>query len=63
MEESIAATDGVGSGEQLVTMVSESSEMPGATVGATESSKTGAGATDVMPESATQRPVASESMA
>ena len=51
MEESTTTTDGVGSGEWLAIMASESTEMPGAMAGATESSEAGAGAADIMPES------------
>ena len=63
MKESTTAADGVGGGERLATMVGESMETPGATAGATESSKVRAGATDVMSEYRAQRPAASEEQA
>ena len=52
VEDLAIATDGVGGGERLVTMAGDSIEMPGAMTRGTESSEAGAGATDVMPESA-----------
>ena len=51
-EESTTAADGVGDRERLATTAGDSVEMLGAMAGATESSEAGAGATDVMPESA-----------
>ena len=51
VEDSTTAADGVGGGEQLATMAGDSTETLGATARATESSKEGAGATDVMLES------------
>ena len=60
MEESTAAVDGVGSGERLTMMAADATEMPGATTGAAESSKVGAGAANIMPESRARRPVVPE---
>ena len=50
-EDSTTAADGVGGGERLATTADDSMETPGATMRAIESSKEGAGAADVMPES------------
>ena len=60
MEESTTIADGVRGGERLATTANDSTEMPGAMARAPESSEVGAGAANVMLESRTQRPVASE---
>ena len=57
-EESSTAADGVSDGERLATTAGDSVEMPGVTAGAAKSLEVGAGAIDVVPESAAQRPVA-----
>ena len=47
----------------MATTPGDSTETPGATVRAAESSEARAGATDVMPESRAQRPIVSEEQA
>ena len=51
VEDSTIAADGVGGGEQLATTAGDSTEMPGATERAAESSKVIAGAANIVPES------------
>ena len=50
MEESTAAADGLGGGEQLAPMADESAAMPGVTAGATGSSEVDARVADATPE-------------
>ena len=63
VKDSTTADDGVGGGEWSATMVSESTEMPGASARAVESLKAGAGAANDLPESGAQRPATSEEQA
>ncbi|XP_066393448.1 uncharacterized protein [Miscanthus floridulus] len=58
--DSTTAADRVGGGERSATTTDDSTEMPGATARAAESSKAEAGAADVVPESEAQRPTALE---
>ena len=62
-KESATATDGVGNGEWLTTMVVDAIEMPGSMARAAKSLEAGAGAASAMPEPEAQRPVASEEQA
>ena len=60
VEESAAATGGLGGGEQLVPMVDESVTVLGAMAEATGSSAVNAGDVDAAPESRAARPVTFE---
>ena len=63
VEESTAAADELGGGEQLVSMVDKPVAVPGSTAGAAVSSEVEAGVANAMPESGAEKSVEPEEQA